>query len=200
MDAKQIIESEEFKKCADFHGHICPGLSTGYKAAEAAMKWLEENRSVDEEIIAIVETDACSADAVQVLTGCTFGKGNFIFRDYGKQVLILLSRNTGKGVRVSIKGNAGRPDEEHMALIKKMISGSLTNEEQIRFQELHLMKSKIILETPAEELFNIEETTMQLPQKARIEPSVNCEICGEPVMKTKMESVNGKMICRGCLS
>ena len=24
------------------------------------------------------------ADAVQVLTGCTFGKGNFIYKDFGK--------------------------------------------------------------------------------------------------------------------
>jgi len=200
MDAKQIMEGDKFKKCADFHGHICPGLSTGYKAAEAAMEWLKENRSVDEEIVAIVETDACSADAVQVLTGCTFGKGNFIYRDYGKQVLTLLSRNTGKGVRVSMKGNAGRPDEEHMALIKKMISGNLTEEEQKKFQELHLMRSKIILETAASELFNIEAVTMQLPQKARIEPSVLCEVCGEPVMKTKLENVGGKLICKGCLS
>ena len=99
-----------------------------------------------------------------------------------------------------MKGNVGRPDEEHMALIKKMISGDLTDEEQKRFQELHLMKSRLILETPASELFNIEAVTLQLPQRARIEPSEPCEVCGEPVMKTKLENVGGKLICKGCLS
>ncbi len=37
-----------------------------------------EKRAVDEEIVAVVETDACFSDAVQVMTGCTFGKGDFI--------------------------------------------------------------------------------------------------------------------------
>ena len=200
MNGRQIMESDKFQKCAEFHGHICPGLSTGFRAAETAMERLNETRSIDEEIVAIVETDACSADAVQVLTGCTFGKGNFIYRDYGKQALTLFSRNTGKGIRVSLRGDAGKPDEEHMALIQKMIAGSLDEAEQKRFSELHLQKSLNILETPAEDLFVIKEVTEELPRKARIEPSVPCSVCGEPVMKTKMVNADGKMICRGCLA
>ena len=66
MNAQEIMAGEDFKKCAEFHGHICPGLSIGYRAAKAGMEWLAENRADDEEIVAIVETDACSADAVQV--------------------------------------------------------------------------------------------------------------------------------------
>jgi formylmethanofuran dehydrogenase subunit E len=97
MTAQEILNSADFKQCEAFHGHVCPGLSIGYRAAKAAMTWLAEKRSEDEEVVAIVETDACSADAVQVLTGCTFGKGNFIFRDYGKMALTLLSRKTGQG-------------------------------------------------------------------------------------------------------
>jgi len=34
MNAKQILDSAEFKKCADFHGHVCLGLSIGYRAAK----------------------------------------------------------------------------------------------------------------------------------------------------------------------
>ena len=37
MNAQQIRASEDFQRCADFHGHICPGLSIGYKATKAAM-------------------------------------------------------------------------------------------------------------------------------------------------------------------
>ena len=73
------------------------------------MAWLAEQRSEDEEIVAIVENDACSADAVQVITGCTFGKGNFIHKDYGKMALTLLSRNTGRGVRILLHSPATRP-------------------------------------------------------------------------------------------
>ena len=146
-----------------------------------------------------METDACSADAVQVLTGCTFGKGNFIFKDHGKQVLTLLSRITGKGVRVSSKGDLAKPDETHMTLIQKMIAGEMTDAEQERFQKLHYKLSCLILETPMDELFDIKATNMEFPKKARIEPSEPCARCGEPVMKSKLENMGGEMICRGCL-
>ena len=198
MNAQEVMNNQDFKQCEAFHGHVCPGLSIGYKAARAGMSWLKENRSEDEEIIAIVETDACSADAVQVLTGCTFGKGNFIFRDHGKMALTLLSRNTGRGVRVAAKNGTGQPDKEHMGLIQKMITGEMTSAEQDRFQKLHLKRSMSILETPDNELFTIRETTMALPPKARIDPSLPCSRCGEPVMKSKLETVDGNLVCRGC--
>ncbi|CCK78706.1 FmdE family protein [Desulfobacula toluolica] len=198
MNVQEIMNSNDFKQCVSFHGHVCPGVSIGYKAAKAGMAWLKENRSEDEEIIAIVETNACSADAVQVLTGCTFGKGNFIHKDYGKMVLTLLSRNSGKGVRVAVKAGTSGLAPEHMELIRKMIDGKLTDTEQEQFQELHLQKSMSILETPDQELFTIRETSMELPQKARIEPSEPCSRCKEPVMKSKLKDVDGQMVCQDC--
>ncbi|MBF0120097.1 MAG: formylmethanofuran dehydrogenase [Desulfobacterales bacterium] len=203
MDAKKIMESEEFKRCVDFHGHICPGLSIGFKAVKACMEILNETRAEDEELVAIVETDACSADAVQVLTGCTFGKGNFIFKDYGKMAVTLLSRNSGKGVRVSIQPNPFTPNEEHHALMKKVMSKDANEIETKRFKELHLKRSCDILEKPFEQLFVIKKVDMILPPKAIVEPSKPCDICGEPTMGSKLESLleslNDKKICRGCL-
>lgn len=198
MDAKQIMEGEKFKKCADFHGHICPGLSIGFRAAESAMEWLRENRSVDEEIVAIVETDACSADAVQVLTGCTFGKGNFIYKDYGKMVLTLLSRKNGEGVRVAMKDGAFSPDETHMDLLKKVANGSADEEERKQFQDLHFKRSCDVLEMPEDDLFVVKPVQVELPSKAQIEPSKPCTICGEPTMSTKLQSSGSGLICRGC--
>ena len=198
MDAKQILESDKFKKCADFHGHICPGLSIGYRAAETAMKWLKENRSVDEEIVAIVETDACSADAVQVLTGCTFGKGNFIYRDHGKMVLTLLSRKSGEGVRVAMRAGTFSPDDTHQVLLKKVMNGSANEEERKQFQDLHFKRSCDILEKPEEDLFTIKPVQMELPSKARVEPSEPCALCGEPTMRTKLQPSGSGLICRGC--
>ena len=37
MSAEAILSSELFKKCLDFHGHLCPGLSMGYQAATAGL-------------------------------------------------------------------------------------------------------------------------------------------------------------------
>ncbi|MEN6472472.1 MAG: FmdE family protein [Syntrophaceae bacterium] len=199
MNARQIMDSADFQRCADFHGHICPGLSIGYKAAKLALHKIEESRSADEEIVAIVETDACSADAVQVLTGCTFGKGNLISKDYGKMALTLLSRKTGRGVRVALKPGAFSPDERHLELLGKVMRGAATPDEIARFHALHLQRSRDVLETPADQLFAVKEVCMQLPPRARIEPSEACPRCGEPTMRTKLETVDGERLCRGCL-
>jgi formylmethanofuran dehydrogenase subunit E len=199
MTAHDILESEDFKRCAAFHGHICPGLSIGFRAARVAMDRLREKRAADEEIVAVVETDACSADAVQVLTGCTFGKGNFIYKDYGKMAVTLLSRTTNRGVRVAMKPGAFKPDEEHAALIQKVTRGDATSDERKRFEELHFKRTCDILEAPVERLFSISSVEIELPARARIEPSEPCARCGEPTMPSKMKIVDGQKVCRGCL-
>ena len=198
MTAQEILNSSDFKQCEAFHGHVCPGLSIGYRAAKAAMAWLAEKRSEDEEVVAIVETDACSADAVQVLTGCTFGKGNFIFRDYGKMALTLLSRKSGRGVRVCLKPGAFKPNEEHSALIQKIMQDKATEAESNRFQALHLQKTCEILEAPIDQLFVICETAAEIPTRARMEPSAICAKCGEPTMPAKMVTIGTDSICREC--
>ena len=200
MDAQQILDSEEFRKCAEFHGHICPGLSIGYRAAKLALDRIAEIRAADEEVIAIVETDACSADAVQVLTGCTFGKGNFIYKDYGKMALTLLSRKSGQGVRVSMRPGIFAADEEHYELLRKAMSDQADEEEKKQFRNMHQRRSSDVLEMSDDELFIVKKVKMELPAKARIEPSVLCAKCGEPTMASKLELVDGVSICRGCLS
>ena len=93
-----------FDDVVRFHGHMCPGLAIGYRMACAAMLVLNAAHSDDEAIVAIVENNACGVDALQCVTGCTFGKGNLIFRDYGKHVYTLYSRTTSRGVRVAFHG------------------------------------------------------------------------------------------------
>ena len=194
-----LMEADDFKRCVEFHGHICPGISIGYRAALEGMKKLNEERSPDEEIVAIVETDACSADAVQVLTGCTFGKGNFIYKDYGKMALTLFSRSSGKGVRVSMRPNVMTPNKEHAALMEKIRLEEASKEEKERFNVLHLKRSQDILEAAAEELFNIQFVQMEPPPKAIMVPSELCSRCKEPVMGTKLELIDNEKVCRGCL-
>lgn len=200
MDAKQIVESEEFKRCIEFHGHICPGVSIGFRAVKGCMEALKETRAEDEELVAIVETDACAADAVQVMTGCTFGKGNFLYKDYGKMAVTLLSRKTGKGIRVCLLPDAFSLNPEHHKLMKKVMSGQATAEEREAFQKHHLESSYDILEKPLEYLFHIKPVEMEIPAKARIEPSVICDSCGEGAMSSKLEVIDGQNLCRGCLT
>ena len=198
MKAKDIIAGEDFQKCIDFHGHLCPGLSLGYRASQAGMEWLDSERASDEEVVAIVETDACCADAVQVITGCTFGKGNFIYKDHGKMAFTFLNRASGNAVRFVLKSDTVPRHPRHLELIKKMQSDTASESERNEFEKLHRERSFEILETPIEALFNAQELNIELPPKAKIEPSKPCEDCGEPTMASKLSTVNGLMLCRSC--
>ncbi|MGO9571139.1 MAG: FmdE family protein [Desulfomonilaceae bacterium] len=199
MKCQEILSKDDFRKCLEFHGHLCPGLAIGYKAAEAGLEWLRERRAFDEELVAIVETDACGADAVQVLTGCTFGKGNLIFRDHGKNVYSFFSRSSGSGVRVALRAGAFQPNERHMDLIQKIRTDTASDEERSEFRRLHEQRSHDILEADPDKLFKIESVEIELPLKAKIEPSKVCDSCGEPTMASKLEQRGASRLCRSCV-
>jgi formylmethanofuran dehydrogenase subunit E len=50
------MNNETIKKVQEFHGHMCPGLAIGIRAAEAALELIGLH-SKDEEVVAVVETD-----------------------------------------------------------------------------------------------------------------------------------------------
>ena len=102
----EIFSDSDFARCVQFHGHTCPGLAIGFKAGKTLMGRLGVRKAPDEELVAVVEADACGADAIQVMTGCTFGKGNFIFKNYGKHAFSLMDRRKGKGVRACLRPDA----------------------------------------------------------------------------------------------
>ena len=200
MNAQQLMETELFKRCADFHGHVCPGLCIGFKAATTAMEMLKDGRAQDEEMVAIVETDACCADAVQVITGCTFGKGNFIYKDYGKMVFTFLSRKSGRSIRVAIRPGAFEPDAEHFALLQKIIQNTADEQEQERFRKLHFKRSCDVLDMTVDDLFTIAPIKLNFPAKAKIERSEACEQCGEPCAEFAARIQRGKTVCLDCFA
>lgn len=199
MNVEDILASADWQKCTAFHGHTCPGIAIGYRAAKAGMDLLKEQRALDEELVSIVETDACDADAIQVLTGCTFGKGNFIYKEYGKHAFTFFSRNSAKGVRLVLRPDALDLSDEQQGLIERVRDGVASRTDQEAFEKLHFQRTKAVLAKPLELLFTVKPVEVPIPEKARIEPTKICERCGEPAMATRFTEVDGKLICRGCL-
>ena len=68
----------------------------GWRAARAASEWLGVKSSGDEELVTIAENNSCSVDAFQYMLSTTFGKGNLVFKDHGKQVFTVISREGAK--------------------------------------------------------------------------------------------------------
>ncbi len=122
----------DWERCITFHGHICPGLAIGFQATQLGLRLLQERDLVQDSpisgIVSIVQNDACGVDAVQVLTGCTFGKGNLLFIDHGKQVFRFVRRQDGRGIRIALKHGA-MENETHHLLRNKVVDKTATPDE-----------------------------------------------------------------------
>ena len=163
-----------WEKCIAFHGHACPGLAIGFRASQAAHEWLGMvGFSKDEEVVCVTEHHACGVDAIQVLLGCSFGKGNLIYKDTGKQAFSFFDRKNGKKGRIVFK----RPFGHTM--------------DRASMEELSL-------NAPLEELFTLKDPTFELPESARLFASEVCEVCGESAPEHKMRLQEGKKVCLDC--
>jgi len=199
MEQKYINEKMVLETVA-FHGHMCPGLAIGIRAAEVALREIGPHAH-DEEVVAVVETDMCGVDAIQFLIGCTFGKGNLIHLDYGKNCFTIYRRSDGKGIRLVTKPDAfAEPDPEWEALRSRLADESLTQEERDRFRQLREARSRQILDIPLENLFEVKKPQGKIPSHARIMESVTCESCGEGVMETRTRRFMGKTVCIPCFN
>lgn len=192
------LDQSDWDRVVEFHGHSCPGLATGYRVAKIALQELAAVRSGDEEIVAIVENNACGIDAIQVLTGCSAGKGNLIFRDYGKPVYTFACRNSGKALRIVVKGMDRRGDSSFSDLRKRVFNGTATSEERRAFQDYHSERTRLILESPENELCSVQHVEIELPPQAAIYPSLHCSECGEPVMEPRARVRGGQIVCIPC--
>ncbi|MHA2035576.1 MAG: FmdE family protein [Promethearchaeota archaeon] len=169
METKELIE-----KVIRFHGHICSGLAIGVLAAKYVLEH-GFNFSPNEEVVAVVENDDCSVDSLQVLLGTTFGKGNLIHQDYGKLNYYFYNRETKKGLKMSAKGKT--PEDK-----------KLSKHERIQ----QLLNSK------AEDIFNIYEIEYNPPGLAQMEESIVCDICGEKTASSRIMSYSNSDMCIPC--
>ena len=158
--------------CVAFHGHECGGLTIGYKASLYAIDLLGLEFSDDEQVVCITENDACGVDAVQVMLGCSVGKGNLLFHMRGKQAFSFYNRKTGKSVRLVLK-----PKPEGM-----------TKAESFAYYQA----------CRPEEMFEVKETTICLPEKARLFDSYTCDCCGEVTGANWIRLSGDKKLCLDC--
>ena len=193
----KAVDDATLEQVVRFHGHLCPGVAMGIHAANIALREIGPH-STDEEVVAVVETDMCGVDAVQFLTGCTFGKGNLIHNDYGKHAYTFYRRSDGRAVRIAGRPDAWQRDPEHQVLFAKLRSGEASEIERARFRELHEAQSHAVLALDPDQLFSVTDVDAQPPHKARIHASVPCARCGEGVMETRVRRFGGDELCQPC--
>ncbi|MGO9566235.1 MAG: FmdE family protein [Desulfomonilaceae bacterium] len=190
---------DDFREAVRFHGHLCPGLAIGYVAAKVAAQVLGIGASEDEEVVAVVENNSCAVDAIQVLLGCTFGKGNLIFKDWGKQVFTFIDRNAIRAVRVAFTGPMPERDERR-ALKARLDSGKATDAERAKWEELRQSAIRQLLSADPHDYFLIREVSAEQLPRAEVVATVPCGLCGEATVNTRMLEMDGHLVCRDCAS
>ena len=194
------VSQELLDKAIAFHGHWCPGISIGVRAAV----WATQNigTATDEEIVTVTETDMCAVDAIQALVGCTFGKGNLVFRDRGKVAFSFFRRSDGKKARlvqvVREDEISQRMKELRKELTAQNLSEWIRTKLEIEAKRLRRKNMDQILSMPFEELFTVGEPLYDMPHPARRLPTIICDNCGEGVMATRIREINGRHLCMDC--
>jgi formylmethanofuran dehydrogenase subunit E len=181
----------------DFHGHSCPGLALGYRVSLRALREMK-TRSADEEIVAVVENNSCAVDAVQVMTGCSFGKGNLIFHDYGKQVYTFIMRPSGRYIRISVDWKRPAEGRREKELWERYMKGDRSTKVVEFVHNRKAVKIRHILEAQEKDLMEVKKGRAVLPPEAELYRSIDCAACGEKVAEPKVRMRNGKMLCIPC--
>ena len=158
--------------CVAFHGHECGGLTIGYKASLYAIELLKLEFSADEQVVCISENDACGVDAIQVMLGCSLGKGNLLFHMRGKSAYSFYNRKTGQSVR----------------LVLKPTPTGMTKEESFAYMQAQAPK----------DLFEVKQTTIAVPEKARLFTSFVCDCCGETTGANWIRLAGDQKLCLDC--
>ncbi|WP_163337708.1 FmdE family protein [Desulfopila sp. IMCC35008] len=164
------FSTEQIRKTIEFHGHSCPGLAIGMRAAEYCLTSFPDADPTA--LVCVTETDMCGVDGIQYLTGCTFGKGNLIHRDYGKMAFSFFDRTTNEGFRLVFSYTTEGAGKEDMI--------------------------KCVMETDLSELFTRQELHSGAPRSARVLTGMICESCGERTMESRTRRYRGQTLCIPC--
>jgi formylmethanofuran dehydrogenase subunit E len=189
------------RKAAELHGHFCSYLTYGVKAGYIAIKELRIKNTGMEEAIAIVETNNCFSDGIQIITGCTFGNNALIYKDVGKTAVTVAKRN-GTALRIALdpiyEQSIEKEYSEANRLWEKVVvkREEATQQEHNRMMELFAEIAFKELKKPADKMFKITRMKINTPEYAPIFNSVICPVCGEKTYKTVV--YKGKLVCMDC--
>ena len=171
-ETKMESIKEMYKISGGLHGHFCPGLAIGVRAAMEALLLLDVQEA-GKGVYCIAESKACYLDGIQVVFGTTWGNGMLELRDRGKTAFDFYNKQSGRSVRLcAVEWPEG-----------------MSKEETIEF----------ILTAPLEKVFKTGEVHFALEEgnfeKAK---KVKCPVCKEQCAETYMREKDGVLVCPDC--
>lgn len=199
-DVMQALYQDNRVRCliktAEIHGHFCPGSALGVMASLCGLRQLGLETIVSdglENLMAVVEINACFADGVQAVSGCTLGNNALVYRDLGRHAVTFAVRGNNEGIRVRVRtdfrATIRQLVPDFYPLMEKVIKNRQgTAEEEAAFKEKGREAAFALIRRSFEELLITETVRPVLPDYAPITENVTCPGCGEAIMVTKTVS------------
>lgn len=192
--ASRDLPVSDVERVVDFHGHMCVGLALGIRATELAMQRLGEHRHQGR-VVVVAETQTCSIDAVQFLTGCTLGKGNLVVRDLAKTAFTFLIPDES-GLRVAAR--APVTDSTYGQVFSRLVSGTARPGDREEFARMQRRLSTTVLNLTEEDLFDVTPVAGDMPGLPAVSPSIPCPRCGELTMEGRLVAGASSSLCSTC--
>ncbi len=168
------------------HSHLCPrqvlGARIGLAAAAALNLTLPRT---DKRLIAILETDGCFADGLEVATGCTVGHRTLKVVDYGKIAATFVDVKTEQAIRIApqldVREKAWRyaPEERRHYFAQLVGYQQMPDEELLTIQPVQLTQS-----------------IGQMVSRPGVR--VNCTVCGEEILNEREVWQGAAAVCQAC--
>jgi formylmethanofuran dehydrogenase subunit E len=197
-----MIDPKEFYEAGlTLHGHKCPAMPMGLRVGAAAMNALGVERAKDGQILALVELGedhcaTCFADGVQMITGCTFGKGNIKKLHYGKWGVTLVDVATGRAVRVTPRAEAMLANKQTEFFKEYREKGVPASKVPAEVVDPLVQR---VLAAPDEKLLSVGEPFKhEIKHRPHSFSSLVCDGCGEMVVEGYARLVGDKKVCIPC--
>jgi len=197
-----MIEAKDyFETGLALHGHKCPAMPMGLRVGAAALNALGVERAKDGQLLALVELGVnhcatCFADGVQMITGCTFGKGNLHRLHYGKWALTLIDKKSGRAVRVGARAEMMAANKQTDFFQKYRMKGIPASQVPLEVTEPLVAR---VLNAPEDKLLTVgpvfEQAVEETPHSF---DSFVCALCGEMVAEPYGRLLGDKKVCIPC--
>jgi formylmethanofuran dehydrogenase subunit E len=198
MADKAVLSNKEFQDVVQFHGCYCLDIAMGYRVSKALVREMGSDLADMKAVFARVGTPTCAVDAIQKITGCTFGKRNLIMMDLGKSVFMLQNTKTGKAVRAYCHYWDNFDHSKIRAVRKEANSPGATEQAKTALKEALDDSIAAILSLPEEQLFRIEQVSVDAPPKSSKYESAPCGACGEYTNVANLIEKGGVKVCPDC--
>jgi len=176
-------------------------MPLGLRAGAAAMNALGVLRATDGQLLAELDLGEahcahCFADGVQMITGCTFGKGNIRQRGYGKFALTLIDRAGHKAVRVAPRAEAQAATKQTPFFKEYREKGIPASQVPAEVVEPLIEQVMNAPDTQILAIGDVHEVAVE--KRAEAFGSFVCERCGEMVVEKYGRLFDGRHVCIPC--